>query len=177
MIAERESEIGRGHAERGHVEGAQAVAAAVMQMELALREGQSPVDRLGLLVEGMSETIRELQAAQAIPTGGDGAQPAERLQKDLFLFITQLQFYDRLVQHLTHLQNFLASVAGELASPSPSGGERDVWDEFRVKLRTRLISAAQRELLDATLSPGAGIPLSSDEVSAEYAAAGGVDLF
>lgn len=184
MTHEPESQVSHESDERGHVEAAQALAAAAMQIELALREGQAPVDRLGFLVDGMSEAIRELRATEAAalavsalePAGCDETlPPVERLQKDLFLFITQLQFYDRLVQHLTHLQDFLAGVANELGTPTASN--RDVWDELRVKLRKRLISAAQRELLDVTLTPPTGVSMTSAEARAEYASAGSAELF
>jgi hypothetical protein len=167
-----------------HVEAAQALAAAAMQIELALREGQAPVDRLGFLVDGMSETIRELRAVQvAAPVlteavaSEEVVPPLERLQKDLFLFITQLQFYDRQVQHLTHLQDFITGVANELGAPTEAGESRDVWDELRGKLRKRLISAAQRELLDVTLTPATGVSMTSAEARAEYASAGSAELF
>ena len=42
----------------------------------------------------------------------------DKLQKQVNGSITQLQFYDRLVQHLKHIQDYLSGAAGELASRS-----------------------------------------------------------
>jgi len=167
-----------------HLEAAQALAAAVVQIDLAVREAQAPVDRLTLLVDCLAEALRELRG----PASGTGEivarqpdspdepeSPLERLQKDLYLCVIQLQFYDRLVQHLAHVQDYLASAANELASPSPA--EQDVWDRLRTKLRARLISAAQRELLDSILSPETGPTTSGAAARAEYASQGSIELF
>jgi hypothetical protein len=167
-----------------HLEAAQALAAAVVQIDLAVREAQAPVDRLTLLVDCLDAALRELRtplpgSGEAVVqqlTSPDGPESAlERLQKDLFLCVIQLQFYDRLVQHLAHVQDYLASAANELASPSPAGD--DVWDRLRTKLRARLITAAQRQLLDSILMPETGPTTSSVEAHAEYAALGSVELF
>ena len=115
------------HEARRHVEGAQALAAAVVQIELAVREAQGPVERLTLLVEGIEKTLRELRGGQAVsepidlhdeePAAQELESSVERLQKDLYLCVIQLQFYDRMVQHLGHIADYLASAAHELASP------------------------------------------------------------
>jgi hypothetical protein len=97
------------------------------------------------------------------------------LQKHVHGSITQLQFYDRLVQHLTHVQDFLAGIAGQLAGAAD--GENDAWGVLREKLRARLISEAQRELLDAVLPPPGGAQLNSRQAREEHAAQGTVELF
>lgn len=167
-----------------HFEAAQALAAAAVQIDLAVREAQAPVDRLTLLVDCLAEALRELGAplsgsnepvAQQPVLHDRPESPLERLRKDLCLCVTQLQFYDRMSQHLAHVQDYLASAANELASPSPSGD--GVWDRLRTKLRARLISAAQRELLDSILAPETGPTTSAAAARAEYAALGSVELF
>ncbi len=170
---------------RPHVDGAQALAAAVAQIELAVREAYAPVERLGLLIDCMAETLRDLRTTNPpkpdadpdLAASGEVDWSIDRLQKDLYVSVTQLQFYDRMVQHLAHVQDYLTSVANELASPAATAGERDIWDEFRARLRMRLISAAQRELLDTILVPAAGTHIASNTARAEHASQGSVELF
>src|SRR5437762_13822768 len=108
-------------------EAAQAIAAAVAQIDLAMREVQTPVAELGLLIEQMSTGIGTLRSTAGrrsvnpevvavFPDEFDRA--VDKLQKQVNGSITQLQFYDRLVQHLKHIQDYLSGAAGELASRS-----------------------------------------------------------
>ncbi len=168
-------------------EAAQAIAAAVAQIELAVREVQTPVQELGLLIEQMSTGLGNVRSAgrrrvvnpdvvAVFPDELDRA--VDKLQKQVNGSITQLQFYDRLVQHLKHVQDYLSGAAGELASgPAADPQAADVWDGLRDRLRTRLISEAQRQLLDAMLPPPEGADLDSQQARDELAAQGSVELF
>ncbi len=166
-----------------NIDAAQAIAAAVAQIELAVREVQPAVEQLGALIEHMAGGLGELRTArprdadpEAISVFRDEFDRAvSGLQKHVHGTITQLQFYDRLVQHLTHVQAFLAGVAGQLASAPV--GEDDAWGALRDKLRVRLISQAQRELLDAVLPPPEGAQFNSRQAREEHAAQGTVELF
>jgi hypothetical protein len=153
-------------------EAAQAIAAAVAQIELAVREVQAPVEQLGLLIDQMSSGLG------AMGSDSHRSLMLEKLQKQLNGSITQLQFYDRLVQHLKHVQDYLSGAAGELASRSTADAQTvDVWNGLRNRLRTRLISEAQRQLLDAMLPPPQGADLDSEQARSECAAQGSVELF
>jgi hypothetical protein len=167
-------------------EAAQALAAAVAQIELAVREVQTPVEELGLLIDQMSTGLGSMRTARrrnvnpdviaVFPDEFDRA--VDKLQKQVDGSITQLQFYDRLVQHLKHIQDYLSGAAGELASRSTADAQAaDVWNGLRERLRTRLISEAQRQLLDAMLPPPEGAGLDSAQAREELAAQGSVELF
>ena len=163
--------------------GARALAAAVTQIELALREAAKPIEKLGLRTASLSNAIKALQAASE-PTGtGPGADspvthpPIEEMQADLSDIVQHLQFFDRMVQHLSHIQSYLSSVADQLASVAESSGSTDIWEDLRAKLRTNLISAAQRELLDLVLPPPAGTESARQKALEEPAHQGTVDLF
>jgi uncharacterized phage infection (PIP) family protein YhgE len=153
-------------------EAAQAIAAAVAQIELAVREVQTPVEQLGQLIDQMSSGLGALR------TDSHRSLVLEKLQKQVNGSITQLQFYDRLVQHLKHVQDYLSGAAGELASRSTSETQTvDVWNGLRGRLRTRLISESQRQLLDAMLPPPEGADLDSEQARSECASQGSVELF
>jgi hypothetical protein len=168
-------------------DAAQAIAAAVAQIELAVREVQTPVQELGLLIDQMSTGLGAVRGAgrrrsvnpdvvAVFPDELDRA--VDKLQKQVDGSITQLQFYDRLVQHLKHIQDYLSGAAGELASRSTADAQAvDVWNGLRERLRTRLISEAQRQLLDAMLPPPEGAGLDSRQAREELAAQGSVELF
>ena len=167
-------------------EAAQAIAASVAQIELAVREVQPAVEQLGLLIEQMSSGLGVVATARprnpdpdvvaVFPDEFDRAMT--RLQKAVNGSITHLQFYDRMVQHLAHIQNYLSGVAGELANRSTSDPvDAQVWGALRDKLRTRLISQSQRQLLDAVLPPPEGAQLNSEQAREEHAALGTVELF
>lgn len=167
-------------------EAAQAIAAAVAQIELAVREVQHPVEELGVLIDQMSSGLGVLRTARCRSVNPDVVavfpddldRAVEKLQKQVNGSITQLQFYDRLVQHLKHVQDFLSGTAGELASRSTCDAEQtDVWGGLREKFRTRLITQAQRQLLDALLPPPEGADLDSEQARSECAAQGSVELF
>lgn len=166
-------------------DGARALAAAVTQIELALLEARTPVEELGLLTERMANALGRLRTAHALDRGagrqsedaGDEESSITQLQSDLYDSIQQLQFYDRMVQHLSHVQDYLSSVANQLASVAESGATADIWDGMRARLRTRLISEAQRELLDLVLPPSAGTPSTQQTALTERASQGSIELF
>jgi hypothetical protein len=167
-------------------EAAQAIAAAVAQIDLAVREVQTPVQELGLLIDQMSTGLGTLRTARRRSADPDVVavfpdefdRALDKLQKQVNGSITHLQFYDRLVQHLEHVQNYLSGAAGELASRSTEDPQAlDIWDGLRDRLRTRLISEAQRQLLDVMLPPPGGADFNSAQARDECAAQGSVELF
>ena len=164
------------------VEAAQAIAASVAQMDLAVREVRPAVEQLGELISSMSNGLADLRRARprtfdpqmiaVFPDEFD--RTVAMLEKQVHSSITQLQFYDRLVQHMKHLEDFLSGVAGELAGDAAND---EVWEALRGRLRVRLISAAQRELLDVVLPPPAGPHMNSRQAREEHAALGTIELF
>lgn len=181
-----------------YIDAAQAVAASVAQIELAVREVKPAVEQLGLLIDAMATGLTEMRTGLAeMRTGlmpdrdsasgdaaaGGGVAPSSglagtvgALEQSVHGSITHLQFYDRLVQHLSHVQTFLSGVAAHLANGTEEDGEQ-VFESLRAKLRVRLISEAQRELLDAMLPPPGGAPLNQQQARDEHAAQGTIELF
>jgi hypothetical protein len=166
-------------------EAAQAIAASVSQIELAVREAQPAIEQLGLLIGHMSSGLGALRAArprnfnpEAIAVFPDEFdRTIARLEKEIGGTITHLQFYDRMVQHLAHIQDYLSGAAGQLANGIDAADDQ-VWSALCGKLRTRLISQAQRELLDAVLPPSeGGAKANSQRARDEHAAQGTVELF
>ncbi len=154
------------------VDAAHAISAAVAQMGLALRESQDPVTQLGTLLARLSQSMTELRSASG-PVDGllDG------LQSDVFKGIQQLQFYDRMVQHMSHLQDYLISAADELVHAKAAGHTRESWEQMNAKLRMRLISDEQRGLLDLFLNPDMPTRVSAQAARPDYSPPGSFEMF
>ena len=149
-------------------EAAQALFAAIAQIGLALRESQEPVAELGSVLARLAE---------ALSATGAGSELRQQLHADVFKGIQQLQFYDRMVQHLSHLQDYLICIANELDSPKPQPAVGDVWGVLHAKLRQRLISDEQRGLFDLFLAPDKVTRVSAQAVRADYSAPGSLEMF
>jgi hypothetical protein len=124
------------------------------------------------------------QTCNAQPPASDcsttTAPPAllDQLQADVFKGVQQLQFYDRLVQHLTHVQDFLIAVANELDSFKPQRQSQQFWDALHSKFRTRLISDEQRGLLDLFVMPDTPTRVSAQNaVRPDYSPPGDFEMF
>jgi hypothetical protein len=158
---------------------AQALFATTAQIGLALRESQEPVEELGTVIERVSGTLVALRAL-SVQEAADRAtmeKLIEKLQADVFAGIQRLQFYDRMVQHLSHLQDYLIGVANELG---PQGGTQDdgeTWEVLHSKLRSRLISDEQRRLFDRFLCPDTPMKVSAQIPPHELSTPGSMEFF
>ena len=157
-------------------EAARAVAAASAQLDLALREAAGPVGKLGTDVEQMFDALEQLRARPATAAAPELAS----LQLRLTSAIQQLQFYDRMFQHLSHVHDYLMSVAGRLgAGNEEPEADRDPsvasagWGRLRERFYSRLLTEPQRQLFDMMLPADAG----SGTRMRERAALGSIELF
>lgn len=158
---------------------AQALLAATAQIGLALRESHEPVSELGTVIGHVTETLATLRDTAA---GSDSERSAvagliDKLQAEVFAGIQRLQFYDRMVQHLAHLQNYLIGVANELGSGQTDERGTPAWEALHAKLRDRLISDEQRRLFDLFLNPDAPVKLAAQIPHSELSLPGSEELF
>ena len=157
-------------------ETARAVAAASAQLELALREAEGPVGQLGVDIEAMCAALESLRATPGMPD----AREFDALQRRLTSAIEQLQFYDRMFQHLTQVHDYMMSVAERIGSiaekPDIEFAPSTVpviWERLRAKFYSRLLTEPQRQLFDLMLPPATG----SCSPMRERAALGSIELF
>jgi hypothetical protein len=170
--------------QQGHHNGdaAYALFAAIAQIGVALHESQDPVAELGRLCANLADTLGALQSLAADQNSNDLSVATargllEQLQTDVFKGIQQLQFYDRMVQHLGHIQQYLISVANEVGSVKTEAQAREVWDELHARLRKRLISDEQRGLLDLFLSHDTPTRVSAQALRQDYSPPGSCEMF
>jgi hypothetical protein len=163
-------------------EVAQALFTSTAQIGVALRESQEPVAQLGALFAHLVETLTALRSAPFEA----GADPVplkavrgllEQLQSDVFHGIQQLQFHDRMVQHMSRLQEYMISVANELDRERSDAATRASFDELRARLRERLISDQQRELLDMFAMAPTGTLVPAQDSQEDHSAPGSFELF
>lgn len=135
-------------------DAASGLVAAAAQIGVALQESQQPVAELGALLGQIhltSQALRELVLpAVDAASATKACRLVEQLQSDVFRGVGQLQFYDRMVQHLQQLQDYLLHAAEQMMA-APPAMDRDSWRQLNLRLRDRLISDAQRALLDLYL--------------------------
>ena len=127
--------------------------AVAAQLELALRESVGPVDELGRALGRMSDELAHIRIAVAATAEEKLHANCREVIRELSTCMESLQFYDRMVQHLSHLRDYLAGLSANPAGQAAAGGEPADWERLREALRRRLISEAQRELLDLILPP------------------------
>jgi hypothetical protein len=148
-------------------EAARALSAASEQIMLALRESQPQVEALGEALGQLAEAL----ARQGGTTGVDDGT----LRSDLRRAVTRLQFYDRMTQHLTHVQDYLSRSALQIGHPSPPDGG---WDSVHQQLADRLLTDTQRFHLGKNfLEEQAAAAEGRDRKSRGPAAPGDIDLF
>ena len=157
-------------------EAANVLFAATAQIGLALRESQGPVTELAALFSRVSETLAALRAAARGQNAGE-RELLRKIQMEVFNGVQQLQFYDRMVQHLTHIEDYLIGVANELCSVKTESQMQAALDELNARLRKRLISDEQRGLLDLFLSPEDPIRVSAQAPRKDYSPPGSFEMF
>ena len=146
---------------------ARAIAAATAQIDLALREANEPVDSLGRTLERITERMQDLRKNFLTHSQHCGdAQgmlemdlAVEALSAEMAVAIQNMQFFDRMFQHLTHVHDYLTGGADNLARVASAPVAADVadaakrWETLRERLFTRLLTDAQRQVLDIVLPP------------------------
>jgi hypothetical protein len=147
-------------------EAARALNAAAEQISLALAESRPQVEALG-------EALQKLAAALSKPDCRNTMDVAA-LGSVLRHAVTRLQFYDRMTQHLSHVQDYLARSSGQMASPEPDGG----WTGVHQQLSDRLLSDTQRFHLGRNFKDQlAALQHGEDRERRDRAAPGDIDLF
>jgi hypothetical protein len=146
---------------------ARAIAAATAQINLALREAHEPVDSLGQTLERIAAHMQELRGQFLTHTKHCGdAQgmlemdlAVEKLAGEMAGAIQSMQFFDRMFQHLTHVHDYLNAGAENLATVAYAPEEATVadaaqqWELLRDRLFSRLLTDAQRQVLDLMMPP------------------------
>jgi hypothetical protein len=152
-------------AETMRQEASRALAAAGEQIQLALKESQPQVEALG-------EALHQLAGALARK---DELTEVEMvaLNAAMMQAVNRLQFYDRMTQHLTHVQDYLARSARQIGGPEPDGG----WTGVHRQLSDKLLTDTQRFHLGKNFREGLLAASGTSRDPQRSSPAGDIDLF
>ena len=126
------------------------------QLDAAIRESDARVDQLAAAVRAVASDARELQI-QVRELDSDRVahteQPRERIRQlaarlhaHVQATVVSLQFYDKLIQRLTHVSDGLAIPSDATAAePDPS---RSDWNAMLEQVRSRYTMVEERVLFD-----------------------------
>ncbi len=155
------------------------------QIEVALRDAESPVATLGRAVSALAAAADVLEGSLAQLPDVEACADVRRMleaQRDALRHRAQesavaLQFHDRLVQRLTHVRDGLAAL-GDFVDAQEHRGPAADWNGLRGRIREQYSMEQERVMFDLLVS-GA----TPDQVLTALAdlrvggAAGHVDLF
>jgi len=162
-----------------------AIEGATVQIELALSETHAPVEFLGETIRALADILNRMEMDSSGnvvgPEGDRLVDQVAALRSGLCASIEKLQFHDRMVQHLSHIRDYLASIANKLSNETVVNcddidGSEESWADLNSRLRTRLISDAEREIFDLVLGSGKTTQVSEARAN-DYAAQGSIELF
>jgi hypothetical protein len=125
------------------------------QLDAAIRESDARVDKLATAVTAVATDARELEAQlQALDSGNPGEQQARerirqlaaQLDAHVQATVTSLQFYDKLIQRLTHVRDGLAIPSDSTVSSLDPA--RSDWNSMLEQVRSRYSMVEERVLFD-----------------------------
>jgi hypothetical protein len=149
---------------------ARVLSAASEQIGLALKDSQPPIDSLGTSLARLAVLLAgDLNSAAAV------AQ-LQIVRQEMTKAVTGLQFYDRMTQHLTHVQDYLAASASEIGTPASVG--TGSWEKLSRKLSDRLLSDTHRMYLGKNFPAEYLASLNGGSAgNREKSPSGDIDLF
>jgi hypothetical protein len=126
------------------------------QLDAAIRESDARVDKLATAVTAVATDARELEAQVRALDSGSGAQTqqarerikqlAAQLDAHVQATVTSLQFYDKLIQRLTHVRDGLAIPSDSTVSSLDPA--RSDWNSMLEQVRSRYSMVEERVLFD-----------------------------
>ncbi len=158
---------------------------AASQLEVSLRDSETPVATLGRAIAALGAAADALDGSLAQLPDDDGHGDVRRrleTQRDALHrrareAAVALQFHDRLVQRLTHVRDTLAAL-GDFVDARGHHGPAADWDGLRRRIRDGYTMEQERVMFDLLVS--GATPEQVLRALAELrvgGAAGHVDLF
>ncbi|MFT3905009.1 MAG: hypothetical protein QM718_01720 [Steroidobacteraceae bacterium] len=125
-----------------------------VQLEAAIKEADSRVNSLAMAVTAVATDARELQVQAHQYTAATGAaheamrsritELADALSAHVRIAVTSLQFYDKLIQRLSHVRDGLV-IPADRSGGAPRSAD---WDNLLEQVRGRYSMVEERVLFD-----------------------------
>lgn len=132
----------------------------VAQLDAAIRESDARVDVCVSTVAALATDVSELRALAARLETTQGAELqqlhqrmqrlAEAVNENVQSTLTALQFYDKLIQRLSHVRDGLAIPADSAAGTVEAA--RPTWSRLLEQVRSRYSTVEERVLFDFMMS-------------------------
>jgi ABC-type transporter Mla subunit MlaD len=118
----------------------------VAQLDAALRESDAQVDKIAQCLAALSSDVQQLESRVRSEPGAMCADLAASLRDSLQSAVKALQFYDKLIQRLTHVRAGLAIPAD--ATTDPAAPALIDWNSILDQVRGRYSMVEERVLFD-----------------------------
>ena len=119
----------------------------VAQLDAAVRESDAQVDKIAQCLAEITGDLQQFeQRLQSDPSSADGAQLAASLRGSVAAAVKALQFYDKLIQRLTHVRSGLAIPAD--ATTDHAAAANVDWNNILDQVRSRYSMVEERVLFD-----------------------------
>jgi hypothetical protein len=119
----------------------------VAQLDAAVRESDAQVDKIAQCLAAISGDVQQFEARlQSGPAGASGAQVIAEVRASVAAAVKALQFYDKLIQRLTHVRSGLAIPADATSDVTAAAGVD--WNDILDQVRARYSMVEERVLFD-----------------------------
>jgi hypothetical protein len=119
----------------------------VAQLDAAMRESDAQVEQIAQCLAAIAMDLQQLDAgAHSEPAGAQVRNPATTIRASLQAAVKALQFYDKLIQRLTHVRAGLAIPAD--ATTGPGAPVTVDWHAILDQVRARYSMVEERVLFD-----------------------------
>lgn len=126
----------------------------IAQLEGAVREADSRVDRLANSLVVMREALDRVESiAHLSATQEAFSEPIDQLREQVASAVITLQFYDKLTQRIQHVRDGLVVPIAHVEEPAE--GKSPQWDALLLRVRERYSMVEERVLFDFLIK-GAG---------------------
>jgi hypothetical protein len=119
----------------------------VAQLDAAVRESDAQVDKIAQCLAAISADVQRFEAG--LPDGtanATGIEMVNSVRASVQGVIKALQFYDKLIQRLTHVRSGLAIPADATSDPAVAG--KVDWNGILDQVRARYSMVEERVLFD-----------------------------